>query len=495
MISINNNVLNLKLSNSILKSMQSLTTSLQRIMTGLKINSPADNPSGFYISSNLATQIKGLETANNNIQTAINLLGIADDSIDEINNIMGEIRDLVSKSTNEYMTPAEREANQEKINKLFAQAKQIKDSAEYNGNKLFSNSIILDKNTTYKDNPTTTTTNYSIREAQIVTTAAGMTLNRLGDRPATTSSETSTTNEPTTDETNTLAASSADEEVTTTETTSTTEPTAPAMAPAMAPRMMVARSMAAPAAYSSSYDVDLGTSGSYSLSSGQTITAMINGQIYTITNNSNYTEYFIYETDSATGQITMSRSYNNMLSESEQNRRDLFTVTAASGQTDNIKWDITNGTLYTGDMDDTITVFSTTGAIYSGDGNDNVTITTSDNNVYTEGGDDTVTLNNTYSNTIDGGTGINTLIDNSGNSSNTITNFGPNIDSLQGSQSFTQNETKQIQIGDKSYTVTNKLSLGQQMITVKLHLMAIFLQLLLLITKKIILLSLVIIQH
>ena len=354
MISINNNVLNLKLSNSILKSMQSLTTSLQRMMTGLKINSPADNPSGFYISSNLATQIKGLETANNNIQTAINLLGIADDSIDEINNIMGEIRDLVSKSTNEYMTPAEREANQEKINKLFAQAKQIKDSAEYNGNKLFSNSIILDKNTTYKNNPTTTTTNYSIREAQIVTTAAGMTLNRLGDR--------STTNEASVENTTPTTLSNITEsqgETNITEEISKQTATPMMLASTMsasneptATPMMVASTMSA----SSSP-----TEGTEIFTQNETKQIQIGDKSYTVTNNYTYGE---------SNTLTWSIDDNGQIIFDGEG----FTITAASGQEDNIIVNGNSNSINTGDMSDTVILNGYHGYINTGDGDDSITI-------------------------------------------------------------------------------------------------------------------------
>ena len=119
------------------------------MMTGLKINSAADDPAGLYLATKFKTQIRGLEAANSNIQAALNLLGVTDTSIGEINDIMSEIRDLVQECTNEYLTPAERESKQKKINELYTEAKKIKENAEYNGNKLFANSTILDKNTTY----------------------------------------------------------------------------------------------------------------------------------------------------------------------------------------------------------------------------------------------------------------------------------------------------------------------------------------------------------
>ena len=74
MITLHNTTQTLKLANAIMRNMKSFSTTMQRMITGLRINTPADDPAGFYISSKLGTQISGLSTANNSIQTALNLL-------------------------------------------------------------------------------------------------------------------------------------------------------------------------------------------------------------------------------------------------------------------------------------------------------------------------------------------------------------------------------------------------------------------------------------
>ena len=166
-----------------------------------------------------------------------------------------------------------------------------------------------------------------------------------------------------------------------------------------------------------------GANGSYEFGTGESQQIQIGDKSYTVTNKASYSNTLTWSTDE-NGQITFDGGH--------------FSITAASGQEDNI---IVNGyhiTLNTSDQNDTVVLAN---------GSHN-------NNINTGTGNDTVTIeNNAFDNTIDGGTGTNTVTDSS-NSSNTIinaTNYPNGI-------TLNNNETQQIQIGDKYYTVTNKSS-------------------------------------
>ena len=152
----------------------------------------------------------------------------------------------------------------------------------------------------------------------------------------------------------------------------------------------------------------------------------IGDKSYTVVNNTSSSNTLTWSTDE-NGQITFDGGH--------------FTITAADGQEDNIVVDGYNNIINTGDMSDTVILNGYHGYINTGDGNDTVTIASS-----------------SYNNTIDGGTGKDTLINNSGNSSNTITNFELPLNSANGTYSFDANESQQIQIGDKAYTVSNNRS-------------------------------------
>ena len=459
MISINSDVLHLRLQNGIFKSMSSLQKTLQRMMTGLKINSAADDPAGLYLATKFKTQIRGLEAANSNIQAALNLLGVTDTSIGEINDIMSEIRDLVQECTNEYLTPAERESKQKKINELYTEAKKIKENAEYNGNKLFANSTILDKNTTYVDGePVGVMSTMSSRSFTPVATAAGMTLNRIGDVPEE-EPTTSTTSTPTDGgeaaeaPTAAVMAMSLDDE---TGTESDTE--SAAAVPMMMSTRAAVPTIPTPGDTSiegsdSGHGVeDWGTSGTKTLAAGESKTVQINGLTYTIENTSTSSKNLIYSTD-ADGQITFSGSHSITSG---------LIITAADGQDDKIILGTHTLTLNTGDGKDTIILDDAYGnTINTGIHNDTITIKSGNNNdntINAGDGNDRVTLDNAAAyNTVDGGDGTDTIIDNSGSQYNTITNFEIVSEDwgTSGSKTIAAGETVTAIINGLTYTIEN----------------------------------------
>jgi len=83
-LSINTNLSALNAVNAVEQSDQSLQASIQRLSTGLRINSSADDPSGFVISQGLKAQISGLNQASQNTQTAINLAKTADGAMAQL---------------------------------------------------------------------------------------------------------------------------------------------------------------------------------------------------------------------------------------------------------------------------------------------------------------------------------------------------------------------------------------------------------------------------
>ena len=134
-----------------MKNIRAFSTSMERMTTGLKINSAKDDPAGFYISSKFATQISGLDAANTNIQNAISILEQADKSLEEVSGLLDKMRDLIESSCSEYLTPKERDEKQKQINSLFAQAMKVKNEAEVDGFKVFNDKQTLDKTQTYTD--------------------------------------------------------------------------------------------------------------------------------------------------------------------------------------------------------------------------------------------------------------------------------------------------------------------------------------------------------
>lgn len=131
-LSVNTNVASLTAQNSLQSSQASLNTSLQRLSTGLKINSAADDPAGLVTSSLQASQISGLQNSIANIQTGSSLAHTADSSLSNVNNLLVQIRSLASNSANTAtQSTASLAANQASATALLASIDNIASTTKF----------------------------------------------------------------------------------------------------------------------------------------------------------------------------------------------------------------------------------------------------------------------------------------------------------------------------------------------------------------------------
>ena len=131
-LSVNTNIASLTAQNNLQASQSRLTTSLQRLSTGLKINSAADDPAGLVTASLQASQISGLQTSIQNIQTGTALAQTADSSLGNINNLLVQIRTLAANSANTAtQSAASLAANQASAVKLLASIDNIASTTKF----------------------------------------------------------------------------------------------------------------------------------------------------------------------------------------------------------------------------------------------------------------------------------------------------------------------------------------------------------------------------
>ena len=97
---INTNVASLIAQQNLAKSQSSLQTSLERLSTGLKINSGADDPAGLIASQGLQAEISGITQAINNSTQATNVISTADGALSQVENLLQTIQGLVVQSAN-----------------------------------------------------------------------------------------------------------------------------------------------------------------------------------------------------------------------------------------------------------------------------------------------------------------------------------------------------------------------------------------------------------
>jgi len=118
------------------KSQGSLQTSLQRLSSGLRINSARDDAAGLAISQRFTAQIRGLSTAARNANDGISLAQVAEGALEEASNILQRVRELAVQSLNATNSPSDRKALNLEVNQLTAELDRIAKSTEFNGQKI-----------------------------------------------------------------------------------------------------------------------------------------------------------------------------------------------------------------------------------------------------------------------------------------------------------------------------------------------------------------------
>jgi len=132
MLSVNTNMNSLIAQNNLQSSQSRMNTSLQRLSTGLQINSAADNPAGLVTSSLQNAQISGLQQSIQNIQTGTALVQTADSSLSNINDLLVQVRSLAANSANTAtQSTASLAANQANADALLSSIDNIATTTKF----------------------------------------------------------------------------------------------------------------------------------------------------------------------------------------------------------------------------------------------------------------------------------------------------------------------------------------------------------------------------
>ena len=138
---INTNVSSLNTQNNLTKSQSALAQATQRLSSGLKINSAADNAAGFAISQRYTTQIGGLAQASANASDAINLAQTAGSALDQVTANLQAIRDLAAQSANGTYSDADRATIDNEVQQRLAEVTRIANQTTFNGKKVLDGSL------------------------------------------------------------------------------------------------------------------------------------------------------------------------------------------------------------------------------------------------------------------------------------------------------------------------------------------------------------------
>ena len=117
-------------------SSSNLSTSMERLASGLRINSAKDDAAGLQISNRLTSQINGLNVAVRNANDGISMAQTAEGALQESTNILQRMRDLAVQSSNATNTTVDRKAINEEVTQLKSELNRIADTTTFGGQKL-----------------------------------------------------------------------------------------------------------------------------------------------------------------------------------------------------------------------------------------------------------------------------------------------------------------------------------------------------------------------
>ena len=120
-----------------------LSKAMQRLSSGLRINSAADDAAGLAISQKLTGQVNGLGQAQRNAQDGISLVQTAEGSLNQVHAMLQRIRELAVQYQNGTLAPSDQQAIQSEVNQLQSEISRIGTVAQFNSIALFSGSATI----------------------------------------------------------------------------------------------------------------------------------------------------------------------------------------------------------------------------------------------------------------------------------------------------------------------------------------------------------------
>ncbi len=135
---INTNLMSLNAQRNLSTTQSALATSVQRLSTGLRVNSAKDDAAGLAIAERMNTQVRGMNVAIRNANDAISLAQTAEGALSKINDMGQRMRELAVQSANATNSESDRASLDAEFQALSAEIKRNLDGTSFNGTKLFA---------------------------------------------------------------------------------------------------------------------------------------------------------------------------------------------------------------------------------------------------------------------------------------------------------------------------------------------------------------------
>ncbi|UUC94252.1 flagellin [Comamonas sp. C11] len=138
---INTNIISINAQRNLALSGGSLATSMQRLSSGLRVNSAKDDAAGLAIAERMNTQVRGLQVASRNANDGISLAQTAEGALGKVGDMLQRMRELAVQAGNATNSKSDREALQAEVGQLAAEIDRVAKQTNFNGQKLLEGSF------------------------------------------------------------------------------------------------------------------------------------------------------------------------------------------------------------------------------------------------------------------------------------------------------------------------------------------------------------------
>ena len=139
-LSILTNISAMQTHSNLLASSNAVSTAMERLSSGLRINNASDDAAGYAISQGLTSQVNGLDQASRNVGDAVSMVQTAESSMNNIQSMLQRIRELAVQYQNGSLQNSDKTAIQGEVDQLTSEIKRQRGAVAFNGQNLLDGS-------------------------------------------------------------------------------------------------------------------------------------------------------------------------------------------------------------------------------------------------------------------------------------------------------------------------------------------------------------------
>lgn len=147
---INTNIMSLQVQNALSTNSSNMQTAMQRLSTGLRINSAKDDAAGLAITDRMTTQINGSTVAARNAQDGISMAQTAEGAMGALTTTLQRMRDLATQSANATNSTSDRQNLQTEFSQLQSELSRIVNNTQFNGKNVLAGGLSGSANAKYQ---------------------------------------------------------------------------------------------------------------------------------------------------------------------------------------------------------------------------------------------------------------------------------------------------------------------------------------------------------